>query len=96
MKLAVAVARNVKSLRIQAGLTQQQLADKAGLNIRYINKIENEVHNLTLESLEALATGLKVSPVELLYVRFEARNVTPKVALAQVQSILDIVARGIK
>ncbi len=33
---------NIKRLREEAGLTQQQLADKAGITMNYVAKIESK------------------------------------------------------
>jgi transcriptional regulator with XRE-family HTH domain len=51
---------------MKAGLTQQQLAEQAGMSGRYISEIENVDINLTLEMLEKLAQGLGVRPGVLL------------------------------
>lgn len=55
--------------RIQAGLTQRQLADLAGINIRQVQKIENGetlAANTTAKNLLALADALGVDPHALL------------------------------
>jgi transcriptional regulator with XRE-family HTH domain len=56
-------------LRKRRGLTQTALANRAGLNIRAIQKIEYgevEVENLTGRSLKSIAAALNVSIEELL------------------------------
>lgn len=55
--------------RIQAGLTQQRLADLAGLNIRQVQKIESGetlAANTTAKNLLALADALGIDPHKLL------------------------------
>lgn len=55
--------------RIQKGLTQQQLANTAGVNIRLIQKVENgeaQTGNLTARNLLAIANALNVEPKELI------------------------------
>ncbi len=47
-------------------MTQQQLAQKVGLNIRYLSRLENSPQNITLEVLEKIASGLNRSPFEFL------------------------------
>lgn len=59
------VAKNLKIYRKERGLTQQQLAEKAKISARYIAKIEAGT-NLTLDSLDQLATALQLDPIELL------------------------------
>lgn len=59
----------VKDLRIKAGMTQQQLADAIGINIRQIRKIESgeiEMENITAKNFLALAKVLQIDPRELL------------------------------
>lgn len=51
------------------GLTQQQLADAAGVNIRLVQKVEGgeaEAGNLTAKNLLALADALDVDPNDLI------------------------------
>lgn len=55
--------------RVQAGLTQQRLADLAGINIRQVQKIENGetlAANTTAKNLLALADALGIDPHKLL------------------------------
>ena len=40
MKLGTIVAKNIKALRLENGLSQKDLADKTGLTIRYIDLSE--------------------------------------------------------
>ena len=50
--LALAEARK------EAGLTQQELADKTGMTQGDISKIENGARNISIETLQRLAQGL--------------------------------------
>lgn len=52
-----------------AGLTQQQLADASGVNIRQIQRVElgeAEAGNLTAKNFLALADALNIDPRELI------------------------------
>lgn len=53
----------VKEQRIKKGLSQEQLAELAGVHRTYIGMIERAEKNITLESIEKLAKplGLKIS-----------------------------------
>lgn len=59
----------LKAARQDAGMTQQQLADKSGVNIRQIQRIENgdgKMSNVTLENAIRLSDALGVDVKELL------------------------------
>ena len=60
------VASNVKKLRREIGLSQEDLAEKCGLHRTYIGAIERSERNITLQTLEKLADSLGVSSLELL------------------------------
>lgn len=65
MILGNRVATNVKSIRLSRGISQQKLATKTGLTVRYISRLENTSPNVTLEVLERLTKGLGCSIVDL-------------------------------
>lgn len=62
----VAFGQRLRSLRSEAGLTQEALAEAAGLHWTYIGQVERGERNLTLRSILALARGLQVKPGLLL------------------------------
>jgi transcriptional regulator with XRE-family HTH domain len=66
MKLGKLFAKNLKSLRLTKGLSQQVLAERTGLTLRYISKIENHDPNVTLDVLERLRHALDCSIPDLL------------------------------
>ena len=62
-------ANPVKALRRRLGLTQQTLADAAGVNIRQIQKMESGeilAENITLGTAIRLAKALGVEPADLI------------------------------
>lgn len=59
------VGRNLRRLRHQAGLSQEELAFRAELNRGYVNGIERFVRNPTVVVLQKLANALGVDIVEL-------------------------------
>lgn len=56
---------NLRSLRLAAGFTQEELAAAAGLHWTYIGQIERGERNLTYKNILRLARGLSVPPSEL-------------------------------
>ena len=65
MSLRRIVARNLKRLRKERELSQEELADLAGLNRNYIGMIERQENAATVDTLEALAKALEVEPARL-------------------------------
>jgi transcriptional regulator with XRE-family HTH domain len=59
------VAVNVRRLRNQKGWTQEDLADRVGLSVRYLGQIERAQTSTTVTVLGRLAMALKVEVVEL-------------------------------
>ncbi len=55
----------IKSLRRGRGRTQEQVAERAGLSVNYLSRIERGLENPTLETLLSLGEALKVEPVDL-------------------------------
>lgn len=53
--------RNVKRLRRGAGLTQERLAEKAGIGPRYLQRIENGTFGCSLAVLVRLRRALNAS-----------------------------------
>lgn len=66
MRLTSVVARNLRLLRQANGLSQEQLAERAGLDRNYVGKLEREQNSPTVKTLEALALALQVDPETLI------------------------------
>jgi transcriptional regulator with XRE-family HTH domain len=62
MELRRIVAQNLRRLRQDRGLTQEELADLAGLNRNFVGMIEREENAPTVDTLEVLAKALDVEP----------------------------------
>lgn len=60
------LGNNIKQLRLDLGLSQEQLAEKANLHRTYIGAVERGERNISLDNIIALAHGLGVSVVNLL------------------------------
>ena len=57
------VAYTVKAIRKDKALSQEDLAERSGLDRTYISGVERAVRNITLESLEAIVNALDI-PLE--------------------------------
>jgi transcriptional regulator with XRE-family HTH domain len=66
MTLRRILARNLKRLRRERGLTQEELADLAQLNRNYVGMIERQENAATVDTLEALAKALEVDAIRLI------------------------------
>ncbi len=60
------LALRLRTLRRARGLTQEQLAAKAGLSREYLARLETARQDPTLTTLEKLAKALKVTAGDLL------------------------------
>ena len=59
------LGQNIKVLRMQAGLTQEKLAEKAGISLDYMGKIEVSINRPGLKTILKLATALNVEPCKI-------------------------------
>lgn len=60
------LSRKVKELRIRNGFSQEELADKSGLSLRTIQRIENGETEPQGNSLQCLAKTFNILPSELI------------------------------
>jgi len=56
---------SVRSLRTKRGLSQEELAEIAGLHRNYIGGVERGEHNVGLENIVKLAAALSVKTKDL-------------------------------
>ena len=64
MSLREIVATNLRRLRHAKGMSQEELADRAGINRNYVGMLEREQHSATVDMLEKLAEVLEADPAE--------------------------------
>ncbi|MDE8345328.1 MAG: helix-turn-helix transcriptional regulator [Acidocella sp.] len=60
------MARNLWRLRQEAQLTQEELADKAGISSRYVGAIERSKVSVSVTVLGQIAEALAVDPCNLI------------------------------
>ena len=65
MKKRNIVGDSIRRLRLDAGLTQEELALKCGLSQGYINQLESGKRRFTQKSLDMIADTLSIPLMEL-------------------------------
>ncbi len=65
-ELVTVFANNVRRLRKERGLSQEELAEAAGVHRTYIGMIERGEKNVTIYNIERIALALEVRPGSLL------------------------------
>ena len=65
-KLLTIVGNNIKKHRELKGMTQEVLAERSGLAVRHVQKIEAGTLNLTIITLNKISSALNIHPSNLL------------------------------
>jgi len=76
MDLKVIMAANLRRVRHEKDLTQEELAHRAGLSSRYIGNIERETVSSSVTVLGKLAAALDIDPCDLLKPLTKRRSAT--------------------
>lgn len=66
MDVVILFGKNVRRLRDKAGLSQEELAFRAGMRRTYLSDLERGTRNPTVRALGRLAVALNVAPARLL------------------------------
>ena len=66
MDLKKVMAVNVRRARHEKGLTQEELADRAGLSARYLGSIERSAVSASVTVLGQIADALRIDPRDLI------------------------------
>ena len=64
MDIKLSVGKRVKELRNKLKISQEELADLAGLDRTYVTSVECGKRNISIVNIEKLAKALKVSLAE--------------------------------
>lgn len=75
MALRQIFADNLRRARLAAGMSQEELADVAGIDRTYVSALERCRYAASIDVMERLATALRVAPATLLE---DVGNVTPR------------------
>ena len=63
----IAIGHHLRELRLARSLTQEALAEAAGLHWSYIGQIERAERNFTVKNVLRLERGLGIGPGDLLH-----------------------------
>ncbi|MFT3965718.1 MAG: helix-turn-helix transcriptional regulator [Sphingobium sp.] len=66
MEIRDILARNIKRIRLERGLSQEELAHRAEIDRTYISALERRVYAASIDVLGRIAQGLDVEPAALL------------------------------
>jgi transcriptional regulator with XRE-family HTH domain len=64
-ELLIKFGEKVRATRLEQGLSQEDLADKAGVHRTYIGMIERAEKNITLENIKKIAVALGIRVEDL-------------------------------
>lgn len=64
-EILIQFGESLRKLRVMQGLSQQELANKAGLHRTYIGMIERAEKNITLLNIEKITSALEIDIKEL-------------------------------
>ena len=65
MSLIDIFSRNIKSYRLERGLSQEQLAELSGLHRTYIGSVERGERNISINNIEKICKALNVDVTQL-------------------------------
>lgn len=66
MEIREVLARNLKRIRLERGLSQEELAHRAEIDRTYISALERRVYGASIDVLGRIAKALDVEPGALL------------------------------
>lgn len=63
--LRLILAHNLRAMRQTRGISQEKLAELAGLHRTYVSSVERGERNISIDNIERLANALSTTPPEL-------------------------------
>lgn len=68
------ISKRIRLLRLEKGLTQEQLEEKADLGTNYVYKLENQSTNIKVNTLEKVMAALDVDFEEFFDISLVEQN----------------------
>lgn len=65
MDIKITVGRRIRHLRNEIGISQEELADRAGIDRTYITSVECGKRNISIVNVEKIANALGVTLAKL-------------------------------
>lgn len=65
-KISLSVGKKIRITRRKLGLTQEELSEKVSLHVSTLGRIERGEMNSPIQTINKIATALKIKPKELL------------------------------
>lgn len=77
------LGKRIKQQRVQARMTQEKLAEEAGISLSFLGHIERGTRKASLDTVVKICNALKVSPNLLLRDSLEDDLISNEVALSE-------------
>jgi len=87
---------NIKRFRVNSGLSQEELAEKAGISVPFLGAIERGEKWPSPSNLAGIAQGLKVHPYDLLKPEESASQDIKKITSKLIKDITGLVNQSVK
>ncbi len=65
LDIKIRFGRAIRRIREERGINQEEAAERCGLHRTYYSGIERGVRNVSIQNIERIARGLKISLPEL-------------------------------
>lgn len=72
--IKLAFGKRVKELRLQKGISQEKLANIAGVDRTYMTQVENGKRNISIENVRKICIALNVSISDFFDVNYLKEN----------------------
>ena len=86
--LRESLGRRIRRLRKTRKWTQQNLAERSGLDYKYLGAVERGERNLSIDNVEKIATGLEIEAHDLFLFTEPAELPAEQVTEARIRDLL--------